>query len=86
MTTAPPVPPASYWPDQGGEQPSTSKPPGWAKGIMAAAATVAVLGGALIAVRNVGTQPPVALPPDPGGKVEAPISPLPSQPTLGPTS
>ncbi|MEO3805925.1 hypothetical protein [Nonomuraea sp. B1E8] len=55
-------------------------------GIMAAAATVAVLGGALIAVRNVGTQPPVAMPPDPGGKVGAPATQPTTDPTLGPTA
>jgi alkylated DNA nucleotide flippase Atl1 len=59
---APPVPPASYWPDGGGERPVTSKAPGWAKGLLAGAAAVAVLGGALIAVRNVGQATPVALP------------------------
>lgn len=53
---------------------------------MAAAATVAVLGGGLIAVRNVGTQPPVALPPDPGGTVGVPASPPTAEPTLAPTS
>ncbi|WP_433517695.1 hypothetical protein ACQP2T_20405 [Nonomuraea sp. CA-143628] len=60
---APPVPPASYWPDGGGERPVSPKAPGWAKGVLAGAAAVAVLGGALIAVRNVGQEaPPVALP------------------------
>ncbi|GGO76491.1 hypothetical protein GCM10012289_53950 [Nonomuraea cavernae] len=59
---APPVPPASYWPDAGGERPATSKAPGWAKGILAGAAAVAVLGGGLIAVRDAGQgTPPVAL-------------------------
>jgi hypothetical protein len=55
---APPVPPASYWPDAGGERPVTSRAPGWAKGILAGAAAVAVLGGALIAVRNSGQETP----------------------------
>ncbi|MEU8246192.1 hypothetical protein [Nonomuraea sp. NPDC048916] len=62
---APPVPPASYWPDGAGERPATSKAPGWAKGILAGAAAVAVLGGGLIAVRGAGqdTPPPsLALP------------------------
>ncbi|MEO3870089.1 hypothetical protein ABGB18_14815 [Nonomuraea sp. B12E4] len=75
MTKAPPVPPASYWPDQGVERPSTSKPPGWAKGVMAAAAAIALLGGALIAVRDAGAQPSVALPPAEPGKVDLPASP-----------
>ncbi|MER6948640.1 hypothetical protein ABT294_31930 [Nonomuraea sp. NPDC000554] len=62
--SAPPVPPASYWPDAGGERPTTSRAPGWAKGVMAGAAAVAVLGGGLIAVRNVGQEspPPLARP------------------------
>lgn len=50
---------------------------------MAAAAAVAVLGGGLIAMRDVGAPPPVALPPDPGGKVGVPPSP---PPTLAPTT
>ncbi|MGW6504087.1 hypothetical protein [Nonomuraea angiospora] len=93
MTTAPPVPPASYWPDNGSEQPSSSTPPGWAMWIMATAAVVAVIGGGLIAVRNAGSQPPAALPLDTGSQVEPPASPpsghLSPDPTLdrstGPT-
>ncbi|MFC5829585.1 hypothetical protein [Nonomuraea insulae] len=52
---------------------------------MAAAATVAVLGGGLIAVRNVGTQPPVALPPEPVGKVDVPAATPTAAPTLAST-
>jgi hypothetical protein len=60
---APPVPPASLWPEGGGERPVTSKAPGWAKAVLAGAATVAVLGGGLIAVRGVGQDAvPAALP------------------------
>lgn len=58
MTSAPPVPPPSYWPDQGTEPPASPKMPGWAKAIMGGAAAVALLGGGLIAVRNVGTEVP----------------------------
>ncbi|MEU6998526.1 hypothetical protein [Nonomuraea sp. NPDC046570] len=63
--SAPPVPPSSYWPDRGGQAPTSSKPPGWAMAIMAGTATVLLLGGGLIAVRNLGgppASPPVALP------------------------
>ncbi|MFC4010012.1 hypothetical protein ACFOY2_22480 [Nonomuraea purpurea] len=86
MTTAPPVPPASHWPDHGGEQPSSSTPPGWAIWITAAAAVVAVIGGGLIAVRNVGSPPPAASPLDTGSQVESPASPPSGQPSSpGPT-
>lgn len=57
LRSGPPVPPQSYWPDRGGERPSSAKPPGWAAGILAGAAAVALLGGGLIAVRNVGGEP-----------------------------
>lgn len=63
MTSAPPVPPQSYWPDQGTQRPDSPKAPGWAKGILIGAAVVAVLGGGLIGVRNLGTEtPPIAQP------------------------
>ncbi|WP_327091329.1 hypothetical protein OIE66_11995 [Nonomuraea sp. NBC_01738] len=66
LNSGPPVPPPSYWPDRGEQQqpPPSSKPPTWAKAILAGAAAVAVLGGGLIAVRNLGAEtvtPPPSL-------------------------
>ncbi|MFI6322613.1 hypothetical protein ACIBG8_34095 [Nonomuraea sp. NPDC050556] len=64
MTSAPPVPPPSYWPDQGTDRPSSPRMPGWAKAILGGTAAVALLGGGLIAVRNINTtpSPPLAEP------------------------
>ncbi|MEU8397108.1 hypothetical protein AB0C28_18105 [Nonomuraea sp. NPDC048892] len=82
MTTGPPVPPASYWPDGGSTRPATSKPPGWAVGIMSASAVVALIGGVVLATRDAGTGTPIAEPP---AKVDLPVTPPTDRPSPGPS-